>query len=245
GKKITTETLISALDAVGSGLTELTLAECPTLDDTILTDGILACCPRLTKLRLEGCPRISAEACATFLSLWREKRSEFNTNLRKDAASAQSSLFESAADSSSSLLSGPPPTLPYWPDGLQLLSFKRCTAFSDDVLIQLVLHSGPTLTSLDLHSVSDNLTERGLLALAGIHLSVPISDDTLIEELLDQGQEVGEDDQHIIDAYRKKREAEEQRRAESVFLPGCPKLEYLNLSFVRAITDDILYKIIK
>ncbi|KAJ1917934.1 UV-damaged DNA-binding protein rad7 [Mycoemilia scoparia] len=259
GKPITTPTLIKVLETIGSGLTTLAISQSKNIDDVLLTDGVLACCPRLTKFFLEGCPKVSSEACATFFSLWREKRATYNSGLRAQNHGALDTNINQmvVASSSSRDRLNDLPSSPY-PEGLISLSFKRCTSFSDDVIIQLVLHSGNTLEYLNLHSLDENISERGLMALAGISLPAVIYDDDLLDILEEEhekeqeGEELPEpfDEDSDIVKYKMKelriqKEDEEQRKAKELSLPGCPRLEYLNVSFVRAVTDEVLDKIVK
>ncbi|KAF9432345.1 hypothetical protein BGZ76_010936 [Entomortierella beljakovae] len=68
--RVGTETVVKLIQAVGSGLEELELKGCTSLEDAVLIDAVLQCCPRLERLNISGCERFTAEAVEKLFQGW-------------------------------------------------------------------------------------------------------------------------------------------------------------------------------
>ncbi|KAJ2857818.1 UV-damaged DNA-binding protein rad7 [Coemansia erecta] len=95
--------------------------------------------------------------------------------------------------------------------GYRRVGLGRCYMLTDSVIQELVLHSGATLTWLDLNSVDDNLSKYGLLALSGAIYK----------------RHAGENDDSEEYVLEKQ-------------TSGCVNLEEIDLSWVRCTTDSTL-----
>ncbi|KAJ1879402.1 UV-damaged DNA-binding protein rad7, partial [Kickxella alabastrina] len=96
-------------------------------------------------------------------------------------------------------------------NGYRRVGLERCYMLTDSVIQELVLHSGATLTWLNINSVDDNLSNYGLLALAG----------SIYNRTTDPESGTS---QYIL--------AEQTS--------GCVNLEELDLSWVRCTADAVL-----
>ncbi|ORZ12226.1 hypothetical protein BCR42DRAFT_453584 [Absidia repens] len=115
--------------------------------------------------------------------------------------------------------------------GLQNISVARCLNFDDDALTALLQHSGKALTRLDIHSV-EKLTVSALEAIAG---EVDDTDESYVTGGAGSGN----------DQY--KRRKIDSTNAKNANAPSsvCKSLVYLDASFVRAMDDYVLTKLIR
>ncbi|CAO3589259.1 unnamed protein product [Absidia cylindrospora] len=114
--------------------------------------------------------------------------------------------------------------------GLQTISVARCLNFDDAALASLLQHSGNALTRLDIHSV-EKLTVSALEAIAG-----------QVDET--DGTKDGTGNDHY---KRQKMDSTNAKNAKPPPPPpsACKSLVYLDASFVRAMDDYVLTKLIQ
>ncbi|KAJ1827238.1 UV-damaged DNA-binding protein rad7 [Coemansia sp. RSA 2599] len=99
--------------------------------------------------------------------------------------------------------------------GYRRVGLGRCYMLTDSVIQELVLHSGATLTWLDLNSVDDNLSSHGILALSGAIYKRHVGED-------------GDLGEYVL---------EEQ-------MSGCVNLVEIDVSWVRCTSDSVLETIL-
>lgn len=158
GSSITTEAICRLLEARGSGLRILSLSDCPSVTDEVIST-IRQCCVRLWELDLSGCDQVTDQAIE---GLFLGER----TVPPGDEESAEDEVNEGEEEGN-----GRSPTdheswvNPWTAPPLQALYLSRLPLLKDLGTIAAVKHSGSTLHTLHLNRCY-GITAKGLSAIA-------------------------------------------------------------------------------
>ncbi|KAF9958878.1 hypothetical protein BGZ72_010772 [Mortierella alpina] len=101
--RLTTASMVSLIQAVGSGLEELELKGCTTLEDAVLVEAIRPSCVRLERLNIMDCEYFTTEGVQTLFKDWNSNRGLSYVNLENCVMLKDEALMAVTAHSGGTL----------------------------------------------------------------------------------------------------------------------------------------------
>ncbi|KAF9276036.1 hypothetical protein BGZ68_010303 [Mortierella alpina] len=101
--RLTTQSVVSLIQAVGSGLEELELKGCTTLEDPVLVEAIRPSCVRLERLNIMDCEYFTTEGVQTLFKDWTTNRGLSYVNLENCVMLKDEALIAVTAHSGATL----------------------------------------------------------------------------------------------------------------------------------------------